>query len=255
MAGLEMWRRDGSVGKVVLAFDVLGEEPGCSDADLKAAYYALARSCHPDKNPGDAGAHGRFIEVQAAYETLTDPENSDTIQSFRNFPEQFKDLVRKCEQNRQIKEQTARALEKAKEEAATRVQAAKEQANQRVQAEQERLQQAQEKLQPVKDALARQEQAEQHEREQREREQLERQQRKRARDAQRKREKRQEEREAREEAVRRQAQRKRQREDRERETMRMQSEHPILLQRVAELESENAALKQQLQQIAALARV
>jgi curved DNA-binding protein CbpA len=168
MARLDMWRRDGSVGKVVLAFEVLGVEPGCSDADLKAAYKALARNCHPDKNPGDAGAHGRFIEVQAAYETLTDPENYWTIHSFRNFPEQFKDLVRKCEHNRQIREQTARALEKAKEEAATRVQAAKEQANKHVQASKDRLQKAQEDLQKVKDALARQEQAEQHEREQRE---------------------------------------------------------------------------------------
>jgi hypothetical protein len=196
MTGLEMWGRDGSVGKVVLAFDVLGVAPGCSDGELKAAYKALARGCHPDKNPGDGSAHGRFIEVQAAYETLTDPENGCTIQSFKNFPERFKDLVYSIERTRQMKEQAAQRLQKAEEEAARTVQVVKAAADKRVQASKDRLQKAQEDLQKVKDALARQEQAEQQEREQAD--QLERQQRKRARDAQRKSEKRQEEREERE---------------------------------------------------------
>lgn len=44
----------------------LGLEPGCSPADVQAAYRRLARECHPDAG-GDAD---RFRQVREAYEAL-----------------------------------------------------------------------------------------------------------------------------------------------------------------------------------------
>ncbi len=44
------------------------------DADERAVKKAYRRAClkyHPDANPGDEEAHGRFLLVQCAYELLT----------------------------------------------------------------------------------------------------------------------------------------------------------------------------------------
>jgi curved DNA-binding protein CbpA len=42
-------------------------------AQLKKAYYALARIVHPDKRPGDAQAEADFLALKAAYDILSDP--------------------------------------------------------------------------------------------------------------------------------------------------------------------------------------
>ncbi|GAA0278983.1 molecular chaperone DnaJ [Alteraurantiacibacter aestuarii] len=47
------------------------------DADgavIKSAYRKLAMKYHPDRNPGDAEAEGRFKAISAAYECLKDPQ-------------------------------------------------------------------------------------------------------------------------------------------------------------------------------------
>jgi len=43
-------------------------------ATIKAAYRTLAKSLHPDRNPGDARAERRFKEVTQAYQILCDPK-------------------------------------------------------------------------------------------------------------------------------------------------------------------------------------
>jgi hypothetical protein len=59
-------------------FEVLGVEPGCSDADVKRAYAALAKKYHPDlhRDPRLEDLHdileGIFIRVGEAWEVLAD---------------------------------------------------------------------------------------------------------------------------------------------------------------------------------------
>lgn len=53
-------------------YEVLGISRSASAEDIKKTYRKLARSLHPDVNPGDAKAEERFKEVTAAYDLLSD---------------------------------------------------------------------------------------------------------------------------------------------------------------------------------------
>ena len=52
-------------------YAVLGLTSKCSEADIKKAYRAKARSCHPDKNPDDPNAAKKFMKIKEAYDFLS----------------------------------------------------------------------------------------------------------------------------------------------------------------------------------------
>ena len=55
-------------------YAALGVKKNATAVGIKRAYRKLARTHHPDVNPGDLAAEHRFKEINEAYEVLGDPE-------------------------------------------------------------------------------------------------------------------------------------------------------------------------------------
>ncbi len=55
-------------------YDVLGVPKTASDEEIRAAYRKLVKANHPDLNPGNKHAEGRFKEISAAYAIVGDTE-------------------------------------------------------------------------------------------------------------------------------------------------------------------------------------
>src|SRR6201987_5397120 len=55
-------------------YSTLGVAKTATEKEIKQAYRKLARKFHPDVNPGDKSAEGRFKEINEAYEVLGDPD-------------------------------------------------------------------------------------------------------------------------------------------------------------------------------------
>ena len=85
-------------------YDVLNLPPGVDFARVRTRYLRLAKKFHPDKN-ADPGAQERFIEIQLAYEILSDPatkrlyemtndtDGSFTRENFNKFKQRYEDAV------------------------------------------------------------------------------------------------------------------------------------------------------------------
>lgn len=58
-------------------YDILEVSIDATAAQIKKSYFMKARTCHPDKNPGDPNAEELFKQISVAYEVLSDPEKRE----------------------------------------------------------------------------------------------------------------------------------------------------------------------------------
>lgn len=74
-------------------YEVLGVDRNASANDIKKAYRRKAMQYHPDKNPGDKVAEGKFKEAAEAYSVLSDPDKKARYDQYGfegvNGPEGF----------------------------------------------------------------------------------------------------------------------------------------------------------------------
>lgn len=63
-------------------YEVLGVDKNASQDQIKKAYRKLAKTCHPDTNPGDKKAEERFKEINEAYEVLGDEDKRKKYDQF-----------------------------------------------------------------------------------------------------------------------------------------------------------------------------
>src|SRR5271156_2352022 len=55
-------------------YKTLGVDRKASDAEIKSAYRKLARKFHPDVNPNNKDAEGKFKQINEAYQVISDPD-------------------------------------------------------------------------------------------------------------------------------------------------------------------------------------
>lgn len=66
-------------------YKTLGVSEKAEAKEIKKAYRNLARTYHPDKNPGDAAANEKFKEISEAYGVLSDPKQREEYDAIRRF--------------------------------------------------------------------------------------------------------------------------------------------------------------------------
>src|SRR5258708_7089873 len=62
-------------------YEVLGIARGATDEEIKKAFRRMAKQYHPDANK-EPGAEARFIEVNEAYEVLSDPQKRNAYDRY-----------------------------------------------------------------------------------------------------------------------------------------------------------------------------
>ncbi len=66
-------------------YKTLGVSDDASDKEITKAYRKLARSYHPDANPGDTKAEERFKEISEAYDVIGDPDKRKEYDDVRKL--------------------------------------------------------------------------------------------------------------------------------------------------------------------------
>ncbi len=64
-------------------YAVLGVSRGASEDEIKRAYRQLAKKYHPDLNPGDVAAAQKMNEINAAYEQIKNPAQTNTAYGYQ----------------------------------------------------------------------------------------------------------------------------------------------------------------------------
>ncbi|KAJ9121825.1 hypothetical protein QFC22_002448 [Naganishia vaughanmartiniae] len=68
-------------------YDILGVSKDASASDIKKTYYQLAKKWHPDTNK-DEKAHEKFMEIQAAYDILSDDKKRAAYDQYGSASQQ-----------------------------------------------------------------------------------------------------------------------------------------------------------------------
>ncbi len=63
-------------------YETLGVSKTANDKEIKQAFRKLAKKFHPDANPNDPSAEGKFKEINEAYEVLSDIEKRAQYDQF-----------------------------------------------------------------------------------------------------------------------------------------------------------------------------
>jgi DnaJ-class molecular chaperone len=71
-------------------YKTLGIERTANSDEIAKSYRQLARKYHPDLNPDDAKAKNRFQRIQAAYDTLSDPEKRKLYDQYGDDYEKYR---------------------------------------------------------------------------------------------------------------------------------------------------------------------
>jgi DnaJ-class molecular chaperone len=66
-------------------YQILGIKETAEETEIKQAYRNLAKKWHPDRNPEDASAEGKFKEISEAYEVLGDKEKRRRYDELRKY--------------------------------------------------------------------------------------------------------------------------------------------------------------------------
>jgi molecular chaperone DnaJ len=66
-------------------YEILGVSENASSEEIKKAYRGLAKTFHPDANPGDKTAEARFKEIAEAYSVLSDSDKRKQYDQMRKY--------------------------------------------------------------------------------------------------------------------------------------------------------------------------
>lgn len=99
-------------------YKILGINENASEDEIKSAYRTMAKKYHPDLNPGDASAHEKFLEIQKAYDDLTNKKSQNSYtggnkQWSYNFNDVDDDFIRRMfEELRRQKEERKQHIQR-----------------------------------------------------------------------------------------------------------------------------------------------